>query len=583
MTISARSLQQKVLLPYGVGSLQFRPAIFDSLQNYHRAEFIKDLGAGLTVGIIALPLAIGFAIASGVTPQQGLWTAIIAGGLISVFGGSKFQIGGPTGAFVPVLAAIVAAHGYTGLALATMMAGVMLFLMGAFRLGGMIKFIPYPVVAGFTMGIAAIIFIGQLNEAFGFGLKMPAHIPQQLHELATHLSAINWHAVAITAFTLIILYGLPRLTKTIPPSIVAVIVTTAIAAAFEWPVSTVVSKFGAIPAGLPGWHFPHLSLEAMRELIVPAFTIAALGGIESLLSAAVADGMTDTRHNSNQELMGQGIANFVCPFFGGIAATGAIARTAANIRNGARSPISGLVHAAILLIVALIAAPLAGLIPLATLSGILIAVAMRRAEWENFHTLWRSHRSDFFVMLAALALTVIFDLTVGVGAGLLMAAVMFVRRMEEISHVQLLTPENDPEAEGAFSLRGKTVPDGVILFRFHGPLFFAATDKLEAALRGSGGRPRAVIFRMRYVPSMDATAVQVLRVAVEKMRRDNVKIFVTGIQPQPMSALYKSGVADLIGVENFCGNIDEALKLSARIDAPPAAPNTHQIASPHSE
>jgi SulP family sulfate permease len=544
---------------------------------------MKDVGSGLTVGVIALPLAIGFAIASGVTPQQGLWTAIIAGALISALGGSKFQIGGPTGAFVPVLAAIVASHGYAGLALSTMMAGVMLFLMGAFRLGGMIKFIPYPVVAGFTMGIAAIIFIGQLNEAMGLGAKMPAHVPQQLQTLAAHLSAINWYAVGLTIITIVIVYGLPHVTKMIPASIVAVIVTTLLVAVLKWPVSTVASKFGAIPAGLPGWQIPSLNLELMRALIVPAFTIAALGGIESLLSAAVADGMTDTRHNSNQELMAQGIANVACPLFGGIAATGAIARTAANIRSGARSPVSGIIHAVILLFIALLAAPFAGLIPLATLSGILIVVAIRMAEWENFHTLWRSHRSDFLVMVAALLLTVIFDLTVGVGAGLLMAAVMFVRRMEEISHVQLLTPQNDPEPEGAFSLRGKVIPEGVILFRFHGPLFFAAADKLESALRGSGGSPRVVIFRMRYVPSMDATAVQVFRIAVEKMLRDGVRILVTGIQPQPMSVLYKSGVTDLIGIENFCGNIDEALTRSAKIDAPPGEADTRQTASPRSE
>jgi SulP family sulfate permease len=548
-----------------VASFVFRPAIAESLRQYRRADFLKDLGSGVTVGVIALPLAIGFAIASGVTPQQGLWTAIIAGCLISGLGGSQFQIGGPTGAFVPVLAAIVVAHGYEGLALSTMMAGVMLCLMGVFRMGGLIKFIPYPVIAGFTMGIAAIIFIGQLNEGLGLGLKMPAHTPQQLRELAVHLSSTNWHAFGTCALTLAILYGLPRLTKSIPPSIVAVVLTTTLVATLHWPVATVASKFGAIPSGWPGWHFPNVSLGAMRDLMVPAFTIAALGGIESLLSAAVADGMTDTRHNSNQELMGQGIANLVCPLFGGIAATGAIARTAANIRNGARSPISGLIHCAVLLVVALLAASLAGYIPLAALSGVLISVAIRMAEWENFRTLWHGHRTDFYVMIAALALTVIFDLTVGVGAGLLMAAVMFIRRMEEVSHVQLLTPENDPEIEGSFSVRGKTVPDGVVLFRFHGPMFFAAADKLESALRASGGRPRAVIFRMRYVPSMDATAVEVIRVAVEKMQRDGVIIFVTGIQPQPMSVLFKSRVTDLIGIENFCGNIDEALKRSSEV------------------
>jgi SulP family sulfate permease len=547
--------------------LFFRPALLDAVRGYSRRDFGKDLSAGLTVGVIALPLALGFGIASGVTPAQGLWTAIIAGALISALGGSRFQIGGPTGAFVPVLAGIVAAHGYGGLALASMMAGAMLILMGAFRLGGLLKFIPYPVIAGFTTGIAIIIFTAQLNEALGLGLKMPEHVPQQLAALARHLPDCNWPAVGVCALSLAIIYGLPRLTKTIPPSIVAVVVTTGVAVALDWPVSTVGSKFGGIPAGWPGWHWPEFSLQDMRNVMGAAFTIAALGGIESLLSAAVADGMTDTRHNSNQELIGQGIANLLCPLAGGIAATGAIARTAANIRNGARSPIAGLIHSGFLLGVALVAAPLVSYIPLATLAGILISVALRMAEWHNFRALWHGPRTDFFVMLAALALTVVFDLTVGVGAGLLMAAVLFVRRMEEISHVHLLTPQNDPEPEGSFSVRGKEVPEGVILFRFHGPFFFAAADKLEAALRASGGRPRAVVFRMRHVPSMDATGLHAFRTAVEKMQRDGVTIYITGIQPQPMSVLHKAGVVDQIGIENFCGNLDEALARGRALNA----------------
>lgn len=537
----------------------FRPAFLEALRDYDRASFSRDLLAGLTVGVIALPLAIGFGIASGVSPAQGLWTAIVAGALISALGGSRFQIGGPTGAFVPVLASIVAAHGYGGLALATMMAGVMLLLMGALRLGGLLRFIPYPVVAGFTTGIAVIIFTAQLNEALGLGLKLPQHVPQQFAALGAHLVSTHWPTVGVTALALAVLYGLPRFTKIVPPSIVAVVVTTALAAWLGWPVATIGSKFGAIPSGLPGWHFPHFSLDAMRELMAPAFTIAALGGIESLLSAAVADGMTDSRHDSNQELMGQGLANLLCPLVGGIAATGAIARTAANIRSGARSPVAGLVHSGALLVVALVAAPLAKFIPLATLSAILMVVALRMAEWENFPALWHSSRTEFFVMFAALALTVVFDLTIGVGAGLVMAVVMFVKRMEEISHVHLLTPDNDPEHEGGFTVRGKNVPPGVVLYRFHGPFFFAAADKLEAALRDSGGRPRAVVFRMRYVPSMDATGAHAFRTAVEKMQRDHVRIFVTGIQPQPMKTLHTSGVADLIGIENFCGDIDEAL------------------------
>ncbi len=546
-------------------ALAFRPAFIAALRSYNRADFVKDFGAGITVGIIALPLAIGFGIASGVTPQQGLWTGIIAGLVVAALGGSRFQIAGPTGAFVPVLAAIVAAHGYAGLAAATVLAGIMLVLMGVFRLGALLKFIPYPVTAGFTTGIATIIFIGQLKEALGLKVSVASHTPQQISALITHLGEVNPYALGICALTLAIVYGLPYVTKKVPASFVAVLVTTMMVVFLKWPVATVVSKFGAIPAGLPGFHLPEFSLNSIRQLMGAAFTIAALGGIESLLSAAVADGMTDTRHDSNQELIGQGIANILCPLAGGIAATGAIARTAANIRNGARSPISGLIHSAILLLVALVAAPLAGYIPLAALSGILLAVALRMAEWGEFSSLWHGHRTDFFVMLTAFGLTVVFDLTIGVAAGLLMATVMFIRRMEEITHVQMLTPENDPETDGSFSLRGKSVPEGVVLFRFNGPLFFAAADKLELALRASGGKPRIVIFRMRFVPSMDATGLQVFRSAVEKMRRDGVIILVTGVQPQPMSVLYKSGVVDLIGIENFCGHIDEALQRSREI------------------
>jgi SulP family sulfate permease len=312
----------------------FRPAVFSAFENYRRADFFADLSAGVTVGIIALPLAIGFAIASGVTPQQGLWTGIVAGLAVALLGGSRFQIAGPTGAFVPVLFMIVAEHGYGGLALAAMMAGVMLIVVGLLKMGRLLKFFPYPVVAGFTSGIAVIIFCGQLNEFLGLGLKMPEHVPQQIGALATHMRGLNWYALATGVISLAVIYGWPRVTKRIPASIIAVIVTALVAYFAHWPIATIGSKFGGIPSGLPGFHFPAtISLEAMRMLMGPAFTIAALGAIESLLSAMVADGMADTRHDPNQELIGQGIANILSPLVGGIAATGAIARTAANIRS----------------------------------------------------------------------------------------------------------------------------------------------------------------------------------------------------------------------------------------------------------
>ncbi len=545
--------------------INFKPALVDALRQYTVADFTKDLAAGLTVGVIALPLAIGFGIASGVTPAQGLWTAIVAGFLISVLGGSRFQIGGPTGAFVPLLAGIVASHGYGGLALATMMAGVMLIAIGALRLGTLLRYIPYPVIAGFTSGIAVIILTGQLNQALGLGLEMPAHVPAQLAALARHLDEVNWHAVSLCALSLAILYGWPRLTLKAPASIVAVVITTVIAAWLEFPVATIESAFGGIPSGLPGWFLPEISLDRLRDLMAPAATIAALGGIESLLSAAVADGMTDTRHDSNQELVGQGLANLLVPFLGGITATGAIARTAANIRGGARSPIAGIVHALVILGIVLLAAPLAGYIPLATLSAILVAVALRMAEWDTFAELWHGPRSDFAVLLGTFALTVVFDLTIGVGAGMAMAVVLFVRRMEEMANVKLLTPETDMEMEGSNSLRGKTVPAGVVLYRIQGPLFFAAADKLESTLRGSGGRPKIVVFRMRHVPTMDATGLHAFEVAVAKMQRDQVKVLLTAVQPQPMKVMLAAGLVDGIGLQNFCANIDEALDRCRRL------------------
>ena len=390
-------------------------------------------------------------------------------------------------------------------------------------------------------------------------------MPQQIAALAAHLRDVTWHAPALSALTLGILYGWPRLTRKVPASMVAVVATTLLVLWLGWPVATIGSKFGGIPAGLPGLHFPEISLERIRDLMSAAATIAALGGIESLLSAAVADGMADTRHDSNQELVAQGVANLLTPLVGGIAATGAIARTAANIRSGARSPIAGIVHSGVLLAVALIAAPLAKYIPLACLSAILVTVALRMAEWDTFAELWHGPRSDFAVLVATFGLTVIFDLTIGVGAGLVMAVVLFVRQMESMAHVKLLTPDTDVEMEGSNSLRGKVVPPGVVLYRLQGPFFFAAADKLEVALRGSGGKPEIVIFRMRHVPVMDATGLHAFEVAVEKMQRDCVLVLLTAVQPQPMKVMHAAGLIDRIGLERICANLDEALAISAKL------------------
>ena len=538
--------------------MAFYPQFLRSLKTYDRQSFGADLVSGITVGVIALPLAIGFGIASGVSPTQGLWTAIVAGFLISFLGGSQLQIGGPTGAFVPVLALIVARYGYSGLALATMMAGVMLIIMGALKMGQLIKFIPYPVTAGFTSGIAVIIFTGQMNEFLGLGLKMPEHVPGQIEALFSHLATTNLYALAMGALTLLIVFGFPKITKKVPPSIVAVILCTLLTQLFHLPISTIQSKFGPIPGGWPGWHMPEFSLDLMREMMMPAFTIAALGAIESLLSAMVADGLADTRHDSNQELMAQGIANVLTPLVGGIAATGAIARTAANIRNGARSPVSGMVHAMMLLVVALFAASYAGMIPLACLSGILISVAIRMAEWDTFPEIWKGPKSDFAVLLTSFILTVVFDLTIGVGVGLVMAAALFVKRMEELTQIHLITPDTEVES-GGHGIVGKDIPEGVVLYRFEGPFFFAAAEKLESALRNSGGKPRAVVLRLRNVPSMDASGLHAFEVVVQKLRRDGVRIFLSAVQPGPFEVMRKAGLVDLIGQQKFCADIDEAL------------------------
>jgi SulP family sulfate permease len=344
-----------------------------------------------------------------------------------------------------------------------------------------------------------------------------------------------------------------------------VLVTAILVYLLKLPVATIGTRFGGIPAGLPGVHFPAVSLDAMRRLMAPAFTIAALGAIESLLSAVVADGMAETRHDPNQELIGQGIANILSPLFGGIAATGAIARTAANIRNGARTPLAGIIHSLVLLLVALVGAPMAAYIPLAALSAILLAVAVRMAEAHTFIELWRGPRADFGVMVTAFLLTVVFDLTVGVGAGMFMAAVLFLRQMEAVSHIRLVTEESEPEGIGSHSMRGKDVPAGVVLYRIEGPLFFAAAENLDQALRGSGGKPKVVIFRMRNVPAIDASGLHAFRTAIEKLHRDGVKILLTAVQPQPMKVMFESGMVNWLGDQKICADLDEALAKARKI------------------
>jgi len=540
------------------------PKNMEYLRGYNRKQFSADLAAGITVGIVALPLAIGFAIASGVSPSQGLWTAIIAGFLISAFGGSLVQIGGPTGAFVPILAGIVGSHGYGGLAIATLMAGIILVTMGALKLGNLIKFIPYPVIAGFTSGIAVIIFVGQIKEFLGLSVVMPKHTPQQITMVLTHLGDTQLQTAGLGLLALAILIFWPKKWQFVPASIVAVIVTTILVATLHLGVQTVGTKFGGIPSAFPSFSIPQISLAHIQELMGPAMTIAMLGAIESLLSAMVADGMIESRHDSNQELIGQGIANIFAPLFGGISATGAIARTATNVRSGGRTPIAGMIHSVTLLLIVLIAAPLATSIPLTTLSAVLFMVAYRMGEWDNFQELMRSTKSDFAVLLITFALTVFFDLTIAVGAGLTIAGVLFVRRMEEITQIKLVTPESDLET-GEDSVREKEIPEGVLVFRIEGPFFFGVAEKLDYALERTSGVPKVVIFRTRNVPAIDASGLHALEITFEKFHRRNAKLVLSGVQPQPMKVLYNSGFVDKIGLDNICPNIDASLARAREI------------------
>ena len=546
-----------------------RPPLFEYLQGYDGRAFLGDLLAGITVAIVALPLAIGFGIASGVTPAQGLWTAIIGGFLISAFGGSRVQIGGPTGAFVPILAGIVAAQGYGGLAVATLMAGMMLIAMGVLRLGNLIKYIPYPVIAGFTSGIAVIIFAGQLRELLGLRAALPVNALQQLGLLVRHVQETQWQAVVVGLATIGAIVFWPRRWRAVPPAILALLGLTIVTQVLAFPIETIGSRFGGIPQGFPEVHLPLVSFARVQALMLPAFTIAMLGAIESLLSAMVADGMIGRRHDSNQELIGQGLANLVSPLCGGIAATGAIARTATNVRSGGRTPVAGMVHSIVLLVIVLVAAPLARFIPLATFSGVLMVVAWRMGEWHNFGVMARGPRGDFWVLLVTFALTVAFGLTVAVGLGLLIAAALFVRQMEAVTQIHLVTSESDLEVGGE-SVRGKDVPAGVLVYRFEGPLFFGVAEKLEAALERSSATPPVVIFRMRNVPVIDATGLRVLNQVREKFKRCGTRMIFSGMQPQPMKVLFEGGFVDAIGLENICANIDVALARARKIIEPGA-------------
>jgi SulP family sulfate permease len=539
----------------------FKPKLFDTLKNYNRQQLGKDVIAGLIVGIVALPLAIAFAIASGVSPEKGLYTAVIAGFIISAMGGSRVQIGGPTGAFIVIVYGIVQIHGVNGLIIATFMAGVMLVIMGFARLGSVIKFIPHPLIIGFTSGIAILVFSSQMKDFFGLKTgAVPADFIDKWKGFLESFASVNIYAVAIAAATVCIILLWPRITHKIPGSLIAILVTTAAMQMLHLPVETIGSKFGSIPSSLPMPVIPDIDFATIKNLIQPAFTIALLGGIESLLSAVVSDGMIGGNHKSNMELIAQGIANIFSSIFGGIPATGAIARTATNVKNGGRTPVAGIVHAITLLLIMLFIGKWAALIPMATLAGILVVVAYNMSEWESFVSVFKGPRSDVAVLLTTFLLTVLVDLTVAIEIGMVLAAFLFMRKMIKFSDVSILTKEIDDTGNGKDkeAIGNFTIPENVEVFEITGPLFFGAAYKFKDAMRFIEKPPKVLILRMRQVPIIDATGIRTL-----ESKHRGTKLILSEVHSlQVMKKLQDARLLFSIGKANVTNTFQEALKRS---------------------
>ncbi len=546
------------------------PKLFTALKTYNRERAVADITAGVIVGVVALPLAIAFAIASGLGPQAGLYTAIIAGFLISALGGSRVQIGGPTGAFVVIVYGIVQRFGVAGLTVATMMAGVILIVLGIAKLGGAIKFIPAPVVTGFTSGIAVIIFSGELRDFFG--LTMPAGVPAEfvakIEAYATHAGSAAPAAVAIAALTVAILVFWPRVTVKVPAPFVALIVTTMIVQLGHLPVETIGSRFGSIDASFPVPHLPAIALHDLSRLVAPAFAIAMLGGIESLLSAVVADGMIGGRHRSNMELIAQGIANVITPMFGGIPATGAIARTATNIKAGGRTPVAGMVHSITLLLITLFFGRWAALIPMATLAGILVIVAYHMSEWRTFRGMLAAPRGDVAVLLVTFGLTVFVDLTVALGVGMVLASFLFMQKMAEATHITAVTEMFADDSLARDELFDQAIPKGVQIYEIDGPFFFGAAEKFKETMGSIERAPKVLILRLRKVELLDATALALIRELAKKSARDGTTLVLSNLHAQPMEAIARAGLSAVIGSENMVGDIGAALARARAILRP---------------
>lgn len=548
------------------------PELARSLKRgYTRKDFTSDLMSGVIVGILALPLAIAFAIASGVGPEQGLYTAIIAGFVISLLGGSRFQIGGPTGAFIVIVYGIVSQYGYDGLASATLLAGIFLVIFGLAKFGAIIKFIPYPVTVGFTAGIAIIIALGQVPNFFGltFAGADPADAVGKIKLYATSFGTVNPFSVIVGFVALAVCIVWPKITTKIPGSLVAIIVATVLVKVLGWDTEYGVVTIGMknhIPSGFPMPHLPNISLEMMQKVFQPALTIAMLGAIESLLSAVVADGMTSTKHRSNTELFGQGVANILSPIFCGIPATGAIARTATNIRNGAVSPISGLVHAVVLLLIMLVLGKYAEMIPMAALAAVLFQVAFTMCGYRSVIKMFKAPKSDVTVMLVAFFLTVIIDLTVAIEVGVLLAAVLFIKRMSDVSEMETVTSAlKEDDEEAAHNELSRQVPKGVVVYELAGSLFFGAVDKFKDTMARISDKPKILILRMRSVSSIDAAGIQMIEDLLTRCKGEGTQLLLSGVHAQPVVALTRAGVLKQLGEENALGNIDAALNRAREI------------------
>ena len=561
----------------------FQPRIIECLKNYGKQQFTADMMAGVIVGIVAIPLAIAFGIASGVGPTEGLITAIIAGFIISAFGGTKVQIGGPTGAFIVIIYGIIQQFGLVGLMIATILAGIMLIVMGLTKMGTIIKFVPYPVIIGFTGGIALTIFSTQMNDFFGMGIEgVPADFIEKWICYFSNLTSINWGAFAIGLLSLLIIIFTPKVSKKIPGSLVAIIIMTLVVwllkefTDFEFVNSIkTIGDLYELPSGIPAPKLPEMNLaegetiwSVIRSLMPAAFTIAMLGAIESLLSAMVADGVISDKHNSNTELIGQGIANVVVPFFGGIPATGAIARTMTNINNGGRTPVAGIVHALILLLVLLFMGPLVGLIPMPCLAAVLIIVAYNMSGWRTFVSLYKGPKSDFAVLMTTFVLTVIFDLTIAIEIGLLLAVVLFLKRTSESVEIRHFQDEIDPNQELDIQINSEeklTIPEGVDVYEIDGPYFFGIANKFEEVMSRISQKPKVRIIRMRRVPFMDSTGIHNLEVLIQQSQKEGVQIVLSGVNTQVRTALEKAEFNKLIPTENICSNINVALERSKEL------------------